>query len=319
MGFSFRTFYRVTNHANPRYQLYQPGFNDKNSCWLEGDWITVPKAGWRKRKADHQRLYACIYRHHRLQNHRDKGTPVSRMTNAERQAWEHYQGNFILSGRANGHFAAASIAFGGNAPQPKQITWLRKKGYVFPQWVKAGPTGEPRNQLRGLKLPDDLVDKNTPEIAYDELTATVEQNRKRSEELFEASLRGMDPAAAEGKVVGRNFNFTQFSAMMAFNHLLEQEETIVRGEWEASRGKDRPIPFEPEKERQLYVEIRKKLKAAVTNFDEWYKQTKAEHNSCERHNLDNSEGLFFCFVLPEFHDDGSHEPVGEHDVPWGNA
>jgi len=54
------------------------------------------------------------------------------------------------------------------------------------------------------------------------------------------------------------------------------------------------------------------------NFAEWYKASKKSHNDCARANLGDS-GVLFAFVLPEFHADGTHEPLGPRDVPWGNA
>ena len=35
-------------------------------------------------------------------------------------------------------------------------------------------------------------------------------------------------------------------------------------------------------------------------------------------NLDNSKGALFSWVLPKFHDDGTHEPWGPRDYPWAN-
>jgi len=48
-----------------------------------------------------------------------------------------------------------------------------------------------------------------------------------------------------------------------------------------------------------------------------YENTKRGLNQCSRSNLDSSGGLLFCFVLPTFYPDGSHDPWGPKDVPWG--
>lgn len=137
--------------------------------------------------------------------------------------------------------------------------------------------------------------------------------------MFEASVEALTPEKAAkapgGTMMG--MNFTQFSAMMAFHELVEQEEMIIRGEWDRDHGQeDEAIPYEPEQERQLYVEMRGKLKP-LANFDEWYNRSKNSHNECARANLDNSKGNLYCWVLPKFNDDGTHEPLGEHDGPWG--
>ena len=56
----------------------------------------------------------------------------------------------------------------------------------------------------------------------------------------------------------------------------------------------------------------------MKRFQQYYQESLESHNSCERNNLDNSKGTFYCYVLPKFNEDGTHEPWGEKDVPWGN-
>ena len=51
-------------------------------------------------------------------------------------------------------------------------------------------------------------------------------------------------------------------------------------------------------------------------FDKLLAENRASHNECERANLDSSDGSSWCFVLPKFHKDGTHEPLGEKDAPW---
>jgi hypothetical protein len=295
---------RKTSHAKPKHQLYQPGFNPSNSCWLQGRWITLPKAEWQKRRAAHEKLYAIVFQREKTQHYKFKPTPLKKMTRAQKQAWEYYSGDQRLAGIVNGRFAPFVVRMAGKEPQPSQITWLRNRQVTIPRWIKLGPKGKPENQLRSIKLPKDLIQENTPETALDEVTATVTQNRARSQEFFDAAADNLE----------KN-DHTRFSISMAFGQLIEQEELIIRAEWQISRGEEDTIPYEPEKERQLYVAMRSKLKN-YEGFAEGYERAKANHNECERANLDNSDGKFFCFVLPEFHDDGTHEPVGEHDVPW---
>ena len=90
---------RITSHKKPRYQLYQPGFNDRNSCWLEGEWINLPEKEWLARKDDHERMYASVGKDRRKQHHRDEPTSFTQMTDAQRQAWNHYRGNDTIEGR----------------------------------------------------------------------------------------------------------------------------------------------------------------------------------------------------------------------------
>jgi len=70
-------FYRITKHKPPRHQLYFPGFNLGNSCWLEGDWVTMPKDEWEIRKDNHQRLFKKCRKEEGKQSHRGKGTPLA--------------------------------------------------------------------------------------------------------------------------------------------------------------------------------------------------------------------------------------------------
>ena len=65
---------RVTKHKTPRYQLYQPGFNDANSCWLGGSWVTLPKDEWKQKKVAHKKLYGNLNKNANKQHHRNKGT-----------------------------------------------------------------------------------------------------------------------------------------------------------------------------------------------------------------------------------------------------
>lgn len=319
-----KTPYRKTDHKTPKYQLYQVGFNPINSCWLTGAWVTVSKAEYDKRKGAVEKEYARVRKQMKTQHHRDKGTPVKNLTRAQRIAYEFFSGTLLIEAMVKRDDGAdvlqpISVETGGNAPTAHSIKWMHNRGYKALRWVKVGPKGKPTNQLRGYKFPADLVIENTAETAVDHVTAIVSQNRKRSNEFFEANLSVLEKPATEvpgGEMMGMNFQ--QFSASMAVHSLIEQEETIIRGEWEHSIGEDDSvIPFEPEKERALYVEMRNKLKV-IENWEEWYNQSKATHNECERENLNNSDGNLYCWVLPKFNDDGTHEPWGARDVPWNH-
>lgn len=318
--------FRKTAHAKPKYQLYQVGFNASNSCWLDGGWITVTKAEYDKRKGPLAKEYARVRKQMESQHHRDKGTPPAKMTRAQRTAYEFCSGSYTLEAmgtRDDGTTYGQPIGIGmaGNRPDATSIRWLQNHRYKLVRWVKTGPKGKPTNQLKGLVFPAEFVIENKKDDAFDHLTETVSQNRGRAADMFEsavATMKGEGAPLPAGEMMGMNFQ--QFVGMMAFHQLTEQEELIVRGEWHRSIGEDDDaIPFEPEKERLLYVEMRAKLKAAVgEKFDEVYANAQAEHNECERANLDNSNGTLYCYVLPKFNDDGTHEPWGPRDVPWGH-
>lgn len=296
---------RVTKHKRPRYQLYQPGFNSRNSCWLKGEWITLPEDEWRARKDEHERMYACIHTDAQKQHHRDGPTPPENMTPAQRQAWKSYSGNQTIEGRhANGNVGSYGADLAGDHIHTRSIAHMRKIGWKAFRCCRLYPDGEIIDQ-QGYGLPDDLFldEKDAPDVTSE----VVEQNRKASADMFDACL---DPEDSP---------FGTFKAKMAVQYLLEAEEEIIQAEWDLARGK--PDPYTNlDEARQQYASMRKKARQSLGNrFKELMARIKQSHNSCARANLDNSDGHLFAFVLPEFHDDGSHEPVGERDVPWNNS
>lgn len=53
------------------------------------------------------------------------------------------------------------------------------------------------------------------------------------------------------------------------------------------------------------------------DFDRLYEESRREHNDCARSNLKHSKGTMYTYVVPRFNDDGTHDPVGPRDFPWG--
>lgn len=53
------------------------------------------------------------------------------------------------------------------------------------------------------------------------------------------------------------------------------------------------------------------------DFDRLYEESRREHNDCARANLNCSKGTMYTYVVPRFNDDGTHDPVGPRDFPWG--
>jgi hypothetical protein len=86
----------VTKHKKPRYQLYQPGFNAGNSCWLEGEWLTVSREEFERRKITHTKMYGSF--RGLKQHHRDEPTPLDKLTVAQKQAYEFYSGDHLFDG-----------------------------------------------------------------------------------------------------------------------------------------------------------------------------------------------------------------------------
>lgn len=73
-------------------ELYQPGFDPRRSFWLDGSWIKVPNEGFFELAAKHAALYADL--DFELENQWFHEAPTDRqsMTEAQRQAFEHYSG-----------------------------------------------------------------------------------------------------------------------------------------------------------------------------------------------------------------------------------
>jgi len=303
---------RITSHKKARYQLYQPGFNPANSCWLNGEWVTFSKIEWTKLKGAHMKLYAHVREALKKQHHRDKATPLKKLDPAQRQAYEFYSGDHMLEGQRNGSVSPCRIRMGGNSPRPKDAEWLRREKFKFPRFIKNGPKAKSYDQLKGLNFPADLIEENKK--AFDFVTAVVAKNRARTTDFFESSVTAITSEPPPDAPKGTEYQ--GFAARMAFSLLIDQEETIIRTEWEKGRGEDW-LETSLENERGIYVGMRAKLKASVANFDEFYQSVRESHNECARKNL-GDHGLLFCFVLPKFNEDGTHEPWGERDVPWGN-
>lgn len=313
MAFPPAKFSRVTSHAKPRYQLYYPGFNLHNSCWIPGDWVTVPEADWKKRKTAHEKLFSMVRAELKTQHHRGKGTTVKGLTEAQKQAYEVYSGNQTFWGwYKNKAPFAGSVKMAGNSPQENQITWLRRLGVKFPRFIKSGPKGKPKDQFRGIRFPNDLIETNTLATAYDDASAVVAFNRANEQSAFDAFVDGV----AKREKGTLNLGST-FDAQMVMHMLIEQEETIIRAEWDKSVGRDW-LEIDLGAEKTLYVSMRTRLKQAMgSSFQTLYDSQRKSHNEGARHNL-GDHGMLFSFVLPVFQDDGSHEPWGPRDVPWGH-
>lgn len=318
-----KTVVRTTKHKNPRHQLYQPGFNEGNGCWLEGSWVTLPKDEWEARKDEHVRMYGDIRKMAKDQHYRDDGVPRDKMDEAQRQAWEHYSGSGHFDCRhvESGHVGPVGVEMAGNRIQPKEAKWLLAEGWRILRFVKQ-PSGETADQTEGLEIPDELMaeDGASAGEAVNTWQHVVDQNVQKMDDMFESALRtatGDDPVPP-GQIMGMDFR--AFSTQMAFTSLVQQEESIIRMEWNEQQG-EKDVFRTHQQEIDRYVEMRRKLKDACDEpavFDAWYEQARESHNSCARTNLDNTEGTLYSYVLPKFNDDGTHEPWGPRDVPWGN-
>lgn len=180
------------------------------------------------------------------------------------------------------------------------------------QWLKendAKVIAQVQNENEGLT---DQSKGVPPEFLHVEETLDpwahiVEQNQARYEEMFyswlEDALKHPERPQA-GMQIG-----------VGLQPMLQVEEAIIREEYRLSLGAKPDRYTNLDKERARYA----KMWAFIEEHGLWehYEASKKTHNSCARTNLDNSNGWLACYDLPKFHADGTHEPWGEHDVPWG--
>jgi hypothetical protein len=304
---------RITKHKTPRYQLYQPGFNNINSCWLDGKWVTMPKDEWKQKKTAHQKMYAKVNKWAAKQHHADSGTLVKNMTDAQRQAYEFYSGTGCLKcmtehpGGSYIHSVSVDLQ-GESGINPQSIAWLKKEGYKVLRKVRLGD--KVTNQAKEYNIPEDLFTDESGKDGepIDWQAKVVEQNMQRKEDMFFSCWDAATKSDESEQMRG-------FAVMTMMGIFMMQEETIIRAEWDAQREK--PVQYtDLPRERKRYAKMRAQLETA-DNWEERYLESKKSHNECARANLDNSDGHLYCFVLPKFNSDGSHEPWGDKDVPWG--
>ena len=79
---------QTTTSQGTTSELYQPGFNPNNSCWLKGKWIKVPNEGFTECAAKHEALYANLDAETAKQYYRDPPTDKLSMTEAQKQAYK---------------------------------------------------------------------------------------------------------------------------------------------------------------------------------------------------------------------------------------
>lgn len=298
---------RITKHKPPRHQLYQPGFNDFNGCWLEGTWVTVPAGEYESRKKAHEKLYKGLGKQKAKQSHHGEPVPLEAMTAGQRQAWEHFSGSRTLNVRfSHGGVGLVGADMAGAKVGEKSLAWLREKGgKVIPKVLE--PSGEIVDQT-GM-VPTELLSEDAEPVHVWKLI--VAQNKANAREFSKAWSK----VGQEGvEVPGLGFaEPNDFMLGVAVQNLFELEKQIIQNEL-----RKEPDWYEtPEETIAEYVEHRKEMREALgEKFEEVYREAKKTHNECERANLDNSEGHLFAYVLPEFRDDGSHEPLGPRDFPW---
>ena len=296
-------FVKITRHKKPRYMIYQPGFNKSNSCWLDGKWIRISKEEWEQKQVDHQKLYENIKEEMKSQHHRDKGTKMKDMTPAQKQAWEFYSGSDTLECFIKGggeRVFTVGVDLSGRAVSKKSVEWMKKEGYSVIRYVTA--YGKIKDQTKGITIPKELIVENKEPV--DTVLATIRENNEQSDDLIKEAFDDLSDS---------------FYIQIGIRGIVNLEEEIIRSEWGESIGK-KDFYDDVRSSIERYKKLRKLAtdKLGMKRFQQYYQESLESHNSCERNNLDNSDGGLYCYVLPKFNEDGTHEPWGEKDVPWGN-
>jgi hypothetical protein len=295
------TFYRVTTHKKPRYQLYIPGFNPANSCWLDGSWVTVKKDDYDERHKAHQKLFKKALKGRGKQHYRDAATTLTMLTEAQRMAYEHYSGQARFDVRyENGVVGPVGVEMSGNRLKKGQAKWMRESGMKIIRFTTT--TGKTVDALEGFDVPEDLIHEDQTPI--DPWKEVVAQNIQNQVDMFYGCFE---------EAVGVPVDFCH---QMAVGILIQKEESIIRQEWNAQVGRGDGYDDIP-RDIKHYKGMRAKAEEVMGEaFAAQYEQSRGTHNQCARSNLGDS-GVLFCFVLPKFNMDGTHEPWGSRDVPWG--
>jgi len=250
-------------------------------------------------------MYKNVGEEQSKQHHRNKGTSLKNMTKAQKQAWEFLSGSetFDCYNDSNPKYkkhVVIRMEIAGKGFTEKSAKWFQKEyfqcGFKIIKLKKSYQNIT--NQVRGFNILKEWILDNEKPI--DVVKLTIQENEGVQKSLAESFLS----------------DFGSFSDMMAIGYIVDLEEDIIRMEWNKSVGKKDEYDDYDGKVKE-YVEYRKKAKEKYKDkFEELVMNSKKTHNECARSNLDNSNGKMFCFVLPLFKDDGTHEQLGKKDMPW---
>lgn len=140
---------------------------------------------------------------------------------------------------------------------------------------------------------------------------------EREAEVFNTAMAG----------VGMSGAFGMFATGMMLQGLLETARHILRTEWSLAHDSPEALAKWPDPPAAQLAELKATFatmyaQAKMTlgkQFQALWERHVAEANVCERNNLNNSKGKFYCYIVPKFNDDGTHDPVGEKDGPWAQS
>lgn len=120
--------------------------------------------------------------------------------------------------------------------------------------------------------------------------------------------------------MGGNAPGMDFMRSMVAYSVLKSAEQVLRIEDELRTAPARRARIEEDIKftREHYARTLAGARQTLgLDFDRLYMAAVAEHNANARQMLDSSNGTTFDFIIPKFNDDGTHEPLGPRDFPWG--
>lgn len=180
--------------------------------------------------------------------------------------------------------------------KPRKASEPRRKTAPAVIEITTPPGVELHDVIRDLHLAHERT-------AYDGLNAMVR-----------GGVGGMDPFGMGG--------MGDFMRGMVAYTVVKAAEQVLRIE-----DGERRCPANAEIIRKDVDLVRKQYTRTLTearktlgaDFDRLYETSVKEHNESARLCLDDSKGMAFYFVIPKFNDDGTHEPLGPRDFPWGQT
>lgn len=313
---------KKTSHSKPRYMFYMPGFNPCNGCWLNGDWVYVSEEQYKKESKKHNQLFSKVKKESKTQHYRDQSIPLKDLTEAQKKAYEHFSGESTLYAyrvmsdkdlskkditeeekflhlhkmdmvKENRLVFCVRVRLSGKNISEKSIKWIRENGYkIIPMVSNYGKTTD---QLKGIKrtTPKDIIADEKDVI--DTTAAAIKQNNNQEDLMATEFLKNVD------------------TCDIGIDAIIRIEEYIIKAEWEKSIGKS-DMYDDVKKMTQRYKKLREIAISSLgkNTFMEYYQESKSEHNGYEKEDLEKG---FPGYVLPEFHDDGTHEAWGPKDVP----
>ena len=178
---------RITKHKKPRYQHLRIGFRPSDSTWLVPetplDWVNHPEAEHQAWSDRWTKLFATVD----LRVRGEKETPLDRMTEAQRVAYEQFSGYVELNGfTPDRYFQSLFLETTGDHLSESSVKFLRERQLTIPRWAKEGRDEEKYDQFRGVRCPAEFIVENEEPIW--QLKEVVDQNLANFDAQFEYAL-----------------------------------------------------------------------------------------------------------------------------------